>query len=82
MAIAVASGHPQICFGARMAAEKAGLCFGMITSDRIDFFLAARSCLEDESIKASISALKSEDLNAISGGNITGQHVGECIRII
>ena len=61
VAAAVAFGRANFGFGASVAAEKAGLGFKKLTSDRIDF-LTAVSSLEKEGMHALISALKTWSL--------------------
>lgn len=61
VAAAVASGRADFGFGAGMAAEKAGLGFKKLTSDRI-YFLAAVSSLDKVGLQALISALKTWNL--------------------
>jgi molybdate-binding protein len=57
----VASGRANFGFGARVAAENAGLGFKKLTSDRIDFLMAVSS-LEKEGMRALITALKTWSL--------------------
>jgi molybdate-binding protein len=61
VAAAVASERAQLGFGARMAAESAGLCFRKSVEERMDF-LVARSSLKNDGLEMFIFALKSEDL--------------------
>jgi molybdate-binding protein len=79
VAYAVASGRAHIGFGARMVAEKAGLHFKKIASDRIDF-LVAKSSLEEESIKVFVAALKSADIRSDKpAGILIDSNVGEVL---
>lgn len=57
VASAVASRRANFGFGARVSAEKAGLAFEKLMSDKIDFLIAVSS-LEKEGVQALISTLK------------------------
>lgn len=57
VAAAVASRKAKFGFGARVSAEKAGLGFEKLMSDKIDFLIAVSS-LEKEGVQALISTLK------------------------
>jgi putative molybdopterin biosynthesis protein len=79
VAAAVVFGRAQMGFGARIAAEKAGLYFRKIVSDRIDF-LVAKSGLEDESIETFVSALMSKDLmRNLPAGILMDKNAGEVL---
>lgn len=82
VAAAVASGRAKMGLGARIAAEKAGLYFRKITSDKIDF-LVAKSGLEDKGIETFVSALKSDDFRRnLPAGILMDKNAGEVFSAV
>lgn len=80
VAAAVASGRANFGFGARVAAESAGLGFRKLTSDRIDFLMAVSS-LEKEGMRALITALRTWSLkHELPAGISIDADVGSVFR--
>lgn len=80
VASAVASGRANFGFGVMMSAEKAGLDFKKLMSDRIDFLIAVSS-LQKEGVQALFSALKNWKENGrLPAGISVDANIGSIIE--
>lgn len=80
VAAAVASRRANFGFGSRVSAERAGLDFKKLMSDRIDFLITISS-LEKEGVQALISALKTWNQKGMLPAGISMEtNVGSIIK--